>query len=110
MIPNDGEPNPFADRHEPQPEDPSDNAASLAVMLQFGEFKFLCCGDLTWNVEAELVAPNNPLGQVDLYMVTHHGLPSSNNPALVLAVDPSVAVMCNGPTKGGASSDTRDAA
>ena len=101
VIPNDGEPNPFADRHEPQPEDPSDNAASLAVMLQFGEFKFLCCGDLTWNVEAELVSPNNPLGQVDLYMVTHHGLPSSNNPALVLAVDPSVAVMCNGPTKGG---------
>jgi hypothetical protein len=25
----------------------------------------------------------------------------SNNPALVLAVDPIVAVMCNGPTKGG---------
>ena len=34
-------------------------------------------------------------------MVTHHGLPTSNNPALVLAVDPIVAVMCNGPTKGG---------
>ena len=44
--------------------------------------------------------PNNPLGQVDLFMVTHHGLGVSNNPALVLAIDPRVCVMCNGPTKG----------
>lgn len=101
VIPNTGAPNPFKDRHVPQPEDPSDNAASLSLLFEFGPFRFLCCGDLTWNVEAALVTPNNPLGQVDLFMVTHHGLPSSNNPALVLAIDPVVAVMCNGPTKGG---------
>ena len=101
VIPNSGEPNPFAELHEPQPEDRSDNAKSLSFLLRFGEFDFLCCGDLTWNVEARLVTPNNPLGQVDLFMVTHHGLPTSNNPALVLAIDPVVAVMCNGPTKGG---------
>lgn len=101
VIANTGEPNPFADRHEPQPVDESDNAASLSFILRFGDFEFLCCGDLTWNIEAELVTPNNPLGRVDLFMVTHHGLPSSNNPVLVHAVDPLVAVMCNGPTKGG---------
>lgn len=102
VVKNEGEINPFADRHEPKPDDPSDNAASLSLLFSFGQFRFLTCGDLTWNTEAELVMPRNPVGQVDLFMVTHHGLPVSNNPALVLAIDPVVAIMCNGPTKGGA--------
>jgi len=101
VIPNTGKPNPYADRHEPADTDKSDNAASVSFLVSFGDFKFLCCGDLTWNIEGKLVTPNNPLGKVDMFMVTHHGLPSSNNPALVLAIDPVVAVMCNGPTKGG---------
>ena len=46
------------------------------------------------------MTPNNPLGQIDLFMATHHGLPVSNNPVMVLALDPKVSVCCNGPTKG----------
>ena len=101
-ITGEGEINAFADRHEPQPDDPSDNSASLSLLFGFGEFRFLTCGDLTWNTEAKLVTPRNPVGKIDLFMVTHHGLPVSNNPAFVLAIDPVVAVMCNGPQKGGA--------
>lgn len=101
VIPNAGPANPFAARHQPQDEDRSDNAKSISLLWEFGKFRFLCCGDLTWNTEAKLMSPNNPIGKVDLFMVTHHGLPNSNNPALVLAIDPVVSIMCNGPKKGG---------
>jgi competence protein ComEC len=103
VIPNVGPPNPFTAFNKPQPEDVTDNADSLSFLLQFGRFKFLVCGDLTWNMEAKLMTPHNPIGKIDLFMVTHHGLPVSNNPTLVLAIDPHVAVMCNGPIKGGAA-------
>lgn len=104
VVVGEGPENPFASRHQPQPDDPSDNAASMSLLFTFGPFRYLTCGDLTWNTEAKMVTPRNPAGRVDLFMVTHHGLPVSNNPALVLAIDPVAAVMCNGPKKGGAES------
>lgn len=102
VIPNEGSPNPHASLHKPQADDPTDNAKSISALITFGRFKFMTCGDLTWNTEAKLMTPNNPVGKVDLFMVTHHGLNVSNNPVMVLALDPRVAVTCNGPTKGGA--------
>ena len=102
VIPNDGPANPHAALHKPQADDPSDNAKSVSLLFTFGKFRFLTCGDLTWNTEAKLMTPNNPVGQVEMFMVTHHGLNVSNNPVMVLALDPRVAVSCNGPTKGGA--------
>ncbi|MBS0203130.1 MAG: MBL fold metallo-hydrolase [Planctomycetes bacterium] len=102
VIPNEGPANPHAALHTPQADDPTDNAKSVSLLFTFGKFRFLTCGDLTWNTEARLMTPNNPVGQIDLFMVTHHGLNVSNNPVMVLALDPRVAVSCNGPTKGGA--------
>lgn len=100
VISNHGDPNPFAGEFQPQADDASDNAKSISLLVTYGRFKFLCCGDLTWNTEAKLMTPNNPLGQIDLFMATHHGLSVSNNPVMVLAIDPRVCVCCNGPTKG----------
>jgi beta-lactamase superfamily II metal-dependent hydrolase len=94
-------PNSYCASERAWPDDPSENARSAGILVSFGKFKFLDLGDLTGQKEVALVCPNDPIGTVDLYLTTHHGLDQSNSRPVVDAVHPRVAIMNNGAHKGG---------
>jgi len=86
-----------------------EDGQSIGVLFRFGKFRFIDLGDLTWNISYRLFCPENKVGQVDLYMMTHHGLTidresqgaalwsaSSDSPAEVYGLHPRVAVLSAG--------------
>jgi len=85
------------------PEDATENARSVGVLITHGNFRFLDLGDLTKKKELQLACPSNLIGPVDLFLVTHHGADLSNPKALVWALHPRVAVIDNGARKGASS-------
>lgn len=77
-----------------------ENVRSLGMLITFGKTRLLYLGDLTWNMELKLLCPVNKIGKTDVYWVTGHGMNLSSSPPTA-AFDPIVAIMQNGPTKGG---------
>jgi competence protein ComEC len=100
-LPGAGKPNPYCAGTKPLDPDPSENAQSVASFISFGKFRVVHMGDLTWNKEMDLMCPENRLGTADLFIVSHHGQPISNSPALVHALHPAVEILNNGTRKGG---------
>jgi beta-lactamase superfamily II metal-dependent hydrolase len=101
-LPRGGTPNAACASFTKKDPDTSENAQSVGSVITFGSFRAAHLGDLTWNNEYELMCPSNPIGAVDLFLVSHHGLEVSNSAALVHALRPRVAIMNNGIRKGGA--------
>jgi len=99
-LPGAGEANSFC-TNEKAPDDKSENSRSLGLLITYGKFRFLDLGDLVEKKELELVCPNNLIGTVDLFLATHHGNDPDNPRAVVWALHPRVAVIDNGPHKGG---------
>jgi len=100
-LPGAGGRNPYCAAFKPKDPDASENAQSVGTHIAFGRFRTVHMGDLTWNKEAELMCPENRLGNVDLFIVSHHGQSNSNSEVLVHALAPRVAIMNNGTRKGG---------
>lgn len=104
-LPGAGEKNATCGDYKAHPQDVDpDNDQSVGIRLKFGKFDFLDLGDLTWNYEPKLVCPVDLLGKIDLFQTSHHGLDRSNSPQLLAAIQPTVAVMNDGPHKGGQAS------
>jgi competence protein ComEC len=100
-LPGAGKPNPYCAAYKPQEVDKSENAQSVGSHVTFGKFKVLHLGDLTWNKEFDLMCPQNRLGTVDLWIVSHHGQAISNSEVLAHAIQARAAIMNNGTRKGG---------
>ena len=92
--------NPYCASEPKWPDDHTENAASMGVLVRYGDFRFIDLGDLTKDKEVELVCPKNLIGTADLFLVSHHGMSMSNTKALVYALHPRAAIMENGPQKG----------
>jgi beta-lactamase superfamily II metal-dependent hydrolase len=102
-LPGAGTANQFCGSEPEPPADSTENQRSLGVLITYGKFRFLDLGDLTKDKELGLVCPNNLIGMVDLFLVSHHGSDLSDSKALVHAIHPRVAVINNGPHKGGSA-------
>jgi beta-lactamase superfamily II metal-dependent hydrolase len=95
-----GQPNPYCASEPKWPADHTENAASVGILVTFGDFRFVDLGDLTKDQELHLVCPNNLIGTADLFLVSHHGMGLSNSKSLVHALHPRAAIMENGAQKG----------
>ena len=107
-LPGAGAPNPACDGFRFHGEEiisragDAEDQRSVSAAIRYGEFRTIIMGDLTWNKEFDLMCPDNKVGAVDAYLVSHHGSETSGSEALVHALKPRVAIMNNGPRKGGA--------
>jgi beta-lactamase superfamily II metal-dependent hydrolase len=103
-LPGGGIPNPACAGFKPRDESRVDpeNPLSVGVVYTYGKFRHINLGDYTWNAEQNLMCPTNPIGHVDLYITSHHGIDQSGSAALVHALQPRVAIMHNSLGKGGA--------
>ncbi|MEO8076772.1 MAG: MBL fold metallo-hydrolase [Acidobacteriota bacterium] len=80
--------------------DPEDDQ-SVGSVITLGQFRMIDLADLLWDKAVAMMCPHNPIGAVDLFLVTGHGADACSADPLVHTLHPRVAVMYNGTRKGG---------
>jgi competence protein ComEC len=100
-LPGAGQPNPYCKNCLTRAPDKTENGRSVGFVMQYGKMRVIDLGDLTWDKEMQLMCPDNRLGKMDVYIVSHHGWYPSSSPAFVDGIAPRVAIMDNGEHKGG---------
>lgn len=103
-LPGAGQANPYCKASPARPVDKTENARSVGIVMRYGKMRLIDLGDLTGDKEMQLMCPVNKLGQMDVYVVSHHGWYPSSSTAFVDGIAPRIAVMDNGETKGGSPS------
>ena len=103
-LPGAGGANPLCASTPEKPERPEDLEDNMSIGLLFtlGKFRMLDMSDLEWFYDRKLMCPVNPIGDVDVYQVSIHGQDKGVSPVLAQALHARVAIMGNGPRKGGA--------
>jgi beta-lactamase superfamily II metal-dependent hydrolase len=96
-----GKPNPDCASFKKRDINDDENGQSTGSFIEFGKFKTIDLGDLLWNKEEGLACPVTKIPEVDVYIVSHHGMNMSGSPAFVHSLHPKVAIMDNGARKGG---------
>ncbi len=102
-APGAGRPNPECATFERNNDIDDENGQSVGSIITYGKFRTIDLADLLWNKEFDLMCPANRIGTVDLYITSHHGQDRSGSSALVHSLQARVAIMNNGPRKGGST-------
>ena len=81
-------------------EDPIDhgsdeNDMSVALLVQYGPFRYFTGGDLEEHTESKIAARDLVL-DVDVYRASHHGSDTSSSAELMSDMSPSLIVISNG--------------
>jgi competence protein ComEC len=105
-LPGAGGANPACASTGMRTDDTSEDGQSVSRVVTYGKFRFADFGDLTWNKSYRLFCPTNMVGQVDAYVITHHGISmdlaaagifewgvSSAPPAEVSGLSPRIALL-----------------
>jgi competence protein ComEC len=96
-----GQLNPSCESYDARPFASRENPRSLGIYLRYGRFRFLDLGDLVGPGLLSLVCPNNLIGEIDAYLITHHANADTNVAPVLAAIRTRVAIANNGAYKGG---------